>query len=156
MIPTNPLNYCESLFQGILNTAFDDTPYAGLITLMTGQNDQGRVSPGVIIYASTADTPAELPNWLRNYQVGLTVLVISPADAVEGETVSGLTAHREIVQLVMDRLRDTEAIQQQAVTDGNKVYDVEPKAQQPDMEDRKFGTEIQVTVNLVLDLEPAG
>lgn len=156
MIPTNPLNYCESLFQSVLAGAFDDTPYEGKITLMTGQDDQGRVSPGVIIYAGNADTPAELPDWLRNYIVTLAVLVISPADQVEGETVSGLSAHREIVQLVMNKLRNTPAVQSQAALDGHKVYDVEPKAQQPDMEDRKFGTEIQVTVNLVLDLEPAG
>lgn len=156
MIPTNPLNYTESLFLGILSTAFVDTPYAGKISFMTGQNDQERTSPGVVIYAATADTPSELPDWLRNYIVSLTVLVISPADVVEAETVSGLPAHREIVQLVLDKLRDTPGIQAQAALDGHKVYDVEPKATQPDMEDRKFGTEIQVTVNIVLDLEPAG
>lgn len=156
MIPTNPLNYAETLFVGVLQNAFVDTPYAGKVSFMTGQSDSERVSPGVIVYAATAQTPDELPDWLRNYEVSLTCLVISPADAIESETVSGLAAHREIVQLVMDKLRDTEAIQTQAALDGHKVYDVEPQQSQPDMEDRKFGTEIKVVVNMVLDLEPAG
>lgn len=154
MIPTNPLNYVESLVSGILSSAFDSTPYAGQIALLTGQNDQQRTCPGVVVYASTARTPTELPDWLRNYEVSLAVLVLSPADDAPGETICGLPVHRELVELVMNRLRDTPAIQAQATADGHKVYEVEPEAQQPDMEDRKFGTEINVTIRLVLDLPP--
>ncbi len=155
MIPTNPLNYTESLLLGIVQNAFVDTPYAEKVSFMTGQSDAERVSPGVIIYAASATTPDELPDWLRNYQVAVTCLVISPADLVAGE-VSGLPAHREIVQLVMNKLRNTASIQAQAALDGHKVYDVEPQQSQPDLEDRKFGTEIKALVSLVLDLQPAG
>lgn len=153
--PTDPLTYVESLFAGILANAFDSTPYAGAVSIVTGMNDAERTVPCAIVYASNAGIPTELPDWLRNYEVEVAVLVLSQAHIPpppSSEPVKGLADHRAIVQLVLNKLRDTAGIKAAAAADGHKVYDVQPKAGQPDLEDSKFGTEITLTCTLVLDL----
>lgn len=157
-IPTDPLTYVETLFTGILQTAFNSTPYQGDIAILNGQSDGVRSVPCVIVYAGGANVPAELPDWVRNYEVEVAVLVLTQAHippAPSNEPVKGLTDHRAVVQLVMDKLRDTPAVKAAAAADGHLVYDVQPKAGQPDLEDSKFGTEITLTATIALDLPPS-
>lgn len=157
-IPTDPLTYVESLFSGVLANAFTSTPYAGNVAILNGQNDTARTVPCVIVYAGSANVPAELPDWVRNYEVEVAVLVLTQAHIPpppSTEPVKGLTDHRAVVQLVMDKLRDTTAVKAAAAADGHLVYDVQPKAGQPDLEDSKFGTEITLTATIALDLPPS-
>lgn len=154
-IPTDPICYVESLFAGVLANAFDATPYAGDVAIITGMNDTQRTVPCVIVYASNAGVPNELPDWLRNYEVEVAVLVVSQAHIPpppSTEPVKGLDDHRALVSLVMNRLRDTAGVKAAAAAAGHKVYDVQPKAGQPDLEESKFGTEISLTVTIALDL----
>jgi hypothetical protein len=55
----------------------------------------------------------------------------------------------------MDKLRDTAAVKAAAAAAGHLVYDVQPKAGQPDLEDSKFGTEVTLTCTIALDLAPS-
>jgi hypothetical protein len=156
-IPTDPLTYVESLLGSIISTAFDDTPYEGQVAILNGQNDTARTVPCAIVYASSANIPSELPDWLRNYEVEIAVLVLTQAHVPppsSPEPVKGLTDHRAVVQLVMNKLRDTAGVKAAAAAAGHLVYDVQPKSGQPDLEDSKFGTEINLTVTIALDLPP--
>lgn len=153
--PTDPIAYCESLFAGLLSTAFDDTPFEGQVAVITGMNDTQRTIPCVIVYASNAAVPPELPDWLRNYEVDLGILILSQAHIPpppSTEPIKGLADHRTLVQTVLNRLRNTPAVKSAAAAQGHMVYEVVPKAGQPELEESKFGTEITMTVTLVLDL----
>lgn len=155
--PTSPINYTEAMLAELLSTAFDETAYAGLIPIRNGMTDEKRTNPQVICYAQTANTPGELKHWMRNFEVDAVVEIFSKADVQADDPTTGLAAHRQIVEIVMDRLRDTEAAAEIVQGDGHKLYEIEPTVSTPELEGelRTFGTMINLKVCLVLDLPEA-
>ena len=158
MKPTNPLTYTEAMLASIISTHLDPiTEWEG-VAVHTGQDDGKRTVPCVIAYAAAANTPAELPDFLRNYEVQCTLIVESKADPQPGDPdmVAGIAKHRDLVQDVMDALRNVSAIKAAAAAAGHKVYDVEPQANQPQLNDenRTFQTEISMVLTMVFDLPP--
>lgn len=158
--PTNPLTYIESLLQGKVAAHLATIPDWESVGVFTGESSGDRTVPCAICYASSAQTPAGLPLFLRNYDVQCVISIESKADAQPGDEtlVAGLTKHRDLVQDVMDVLRDATALKQQATTDGHKIYDVFPTAQQPNLQDenRAFRTDIDIVISLVTDLPGGG
>lgn len=154
--PTNPLTYIDGLLQSKVAAHLATIPEWASVGVFTGESDGIRSVPCVICFASSAPTPAGLPIFLRNYDVQVVVSVESKADAQPGDEtmVAGLTKHRDLVQDVMDCLRNVEAIKAQATTDGHRIYDVFPTAQQPSLQDenRAFRTDIDLVITLVTDL----
>lgn len=154
--PTNPLTYIDGLLQGKVAAHLATIPEWESVGVFTGESDGERSVPCVICYASSAQTPAGLALFLRNYDVQCVVSVESKADAQADDPtlVAGLTKHRDLVQDVMNALRDVNALKSQATTDGHKIYDVLPTAQQPSLQDenRAFRTDIDIVIGLVTDL----
>jgi len=152
--PTSPINYTEAMLVSLLSTAFDETIYEGLIPVRNGMTDEKRTNPQVICYAQNANTPGELKHWMRNFEVDAVVEIFSKADVQVDDPTTGLAAHRAIVEVLMDRLRDTEAAATIVQADGHKLYEIEPTASSPELEGelRTFGTMINLKVCLVLDL----
>lgn len=158
--PTNPLTYIDGLLQSKVAAHLSTIEEWASVGVFTGESDGERTVPCVICYASSAPTPAGLPIFLRNYDVQCVVSIESKADAQpDDETlVAGLTKHRDLVQDVMDCLRDVASLKAQAQTDGHRIYEVFPSAQQPSLQDenRSFRTDIELTICLVTDLEVGG
>lgn len=156
--PTNPLTYVDSLLQGIVSTHLATITEWEDVSVLTGESDGTRTVPCAICYAASAQTPNDLPIFLRNYEVQAVISIESKADPQPGESdmVAGLTKHRDLVQDVMDALRNVTAIKAAAAAAGHKIYEVFPTAQQPNLQDenRSFRTDIDIQVNLVLDLAP--
>lgn len=157
--PTNPLTYTESLLQAKIAAHLGTIPEWESVGVFTGESDGERTVPCVICYASAAPSPAALPIFLRNYDVQCVISVESKADAQPGDEtlVAGLTKHRDLVQDVMDCLRNVTALKQQAETDGHKIYNAFPSTQQPSLQDenRSFRSDIDLTIELVTDLPEA-
>lgn len=160
MKPTNPLTYVDGLLAAHVTSYLSGTDFATSVAVHTGESDGQRTVPCVVTYAAAANTPGDLPDFLRNYEVQCTVMVESKADAQpdDPDAVAGLAKHRELVQDVMDALRDVEAFKVQAALDGHKVYEVQPQANQPEMveESRSFQTVISFLIVMVFDLEGVG
>jgi hypothetical protein len=160
MKPTNPLTYVDGLLAAQVTAYLAETDWAGKVAVHTGENDGERTVPCVVTYAAMASTPADVPDFLRNYEVQCTVMVESKADPQPDapEEVAGLAMHRDIVQDVMDCLRDVEAFKTAAAADGHKVYEVQPQANQPELleDSRSFQTSISFLIVMVFDLQPAG
>lgn len=158
--PTNPLTYIDSLIQSKVAAHLATIPEWEDVGVFTGESDGTRSVPCVICYASSAPTPAGLPIFLRNYDVQVAVSIESKADAQPGDEtlVAGLTKHRDLVQDVMDCLRNVAALKAQATADGHRIYEVFPTAQQPSLQDenRAFRTDIDITICLVTDLATGG
>lgn len=159
MKPTNPLTYAEALLKAQLEIHLSGTEFAS-VQILTGESDLEKAVPCVVAYAASANCPSELQDFLRNYEVQCTLQVESKADyqAELPNEVTGISKHRELVQDVMDCLRDVQAIKQAAEADGHLVYDVQPEAQQPELNDenRTFQTNISFLIVMVFDLPPAG
>lgn len=158
--PTNPLTYVESLLQGAVAAHLATIPEWEPVAVYTGESDGDRAVPCAICYASSAQTPSGLPIFLRNYDVQCVISIESKADAQPGDEslVAGLAKHRDLVQDVMDVLRDVTALKTAATAAGHKIYEVIPNAQQPNLQDenRSFRTDIDITISLVLDLSLGG
>lgn len=154
--PTNPLTYIESLLQSKVAAHLATIPEWESVGVFTGESDGDRSVPCAICYASSAQTPAGLPIFLRNYDVQCVISIESKADAQPGDEslVAGLTKHRDLVQDVMNVLRDVTALKTQAIADGHKIYEVYPNAQQPNLQDenRAFRTDIDIVIGVVTDL----
>lgn len=155
--PTSPINYTEALVTELIADAFDDSPFSGLVPFYNGMTDGDKKVPCVISYAQNAEAPAEIAHWLRNYEVSIAVEVHTKADLQQDDATTGLEAHRSIVEAVMNRLRDTAEAKTIAAAAGHKVYEIEPKSANPELdgEQRTFTTLITATICLVLDLPPA-
>lgn len=158
--PTNPLTYIDGLLQSKVAAHLATIEEWEGVAVLTGESDGERIVPCVICYASSAPTPAGLPIFLRNYDVQAVVSIESKADAQPDDPtqVAGLTKHRDLVQDVMDALRNVTALKTQAAADGHQIYEVYPTAQQPSLQDdnRCFRTDIDLTIGLVTDLAPGG
>ena len=159
MKPTNPLTYVDGLLAAQVSSYLAETDFDGKVAIHTGENDGKRTVPCVVTFAAVANTPGDLPEFLRNYEVQCNLMVESKADQQDDPNeVSGLSAHRELVQDVMDALRDVASLKAQAVADGHRIYEVQPQANQPEMqeESRSFQTVISCLIVMVFDLQPAG
>lgn len=153
---TEPRTWSENLVAGLLADVFEGTDYEGTPVLL-GMSEGKRVFPSVIVYCASAQVPAELPEWFRTYNFQVTVLVGSQADnntesAEDPQPASGLTAHREMVALVLARLADLEAYKTAAAETGAAVYDVSVGGVMEDREERRFGSGTSVAITAVLDL----
>lgn len=153
---TEPRTWTENLIGTVLQGVFDDTPYAGTPILL-GMSQGIRTFPSVVAYCSSANVPPEFPDWFRNYNLQVTVLVGSQADdntasPESPQPVSGLEAHRELVSLVIARLSDLSAFQTAAEAQGCAVYDVTVGGIQEDREDRRFGSGTTLEIKAALDL----
>lgn len=154
MKPTNPLTYVDALLKTRVETYLATTSFSA-VPVHTGESDGKRTVPCVVTYAATATTPAEVPDFLRNYDVQCVVTVETKADIQpDGLQVSGLSKHRELVQDVMDAVRNVTALKEAAAAAGHQIYEVQPVVQQPELveETRAFQTNITLTISMVFDL----
>lgn len=153
---TEPRTWAENLIGTVLQGVFDDTVYEGTPILL-GISQGARTFPSVIAYCSSANVPPEFPDWFRNYNLQVTVLIGSQADdntasPESPQPVSGLEAHRQLVALVIARLSDVAAFQSAATAQDCAVYDVLVSGLQEDREDRRFGSGFVIEIKAALDL----
>lgn len=156
---TEPRTWAENLVGSVLAGVFDETAYEGTPILL-GMSQGQRVFPSVIAYCSAANVPPEFPDWFRNYNLQVTVLIGSQADDNTAspeapQPASGLLAHREMVSLVIARLADLQLFQDAAAEDGAAVYDVTVQGVLEDREDRRFGSAASIEIKAALDLPEA-
>jgi hypothetical protein len=158
--PTNPTTYIDSLLSNAVSAHLATLPEWESVGVFTGESDAQRTVPCVICYAGSAQVPAGLPLFCRNYDVQAVVTIESKADAQAGDAtlVAGLAKHRDLVQDVMNCLRNTTAITAQVAADGHKLYEIYPTSQQPNLQDenRCFRTDIDISLCIVLDLPTVG
>lgn len=157
MKPTNPLTYVESLLKARIETQLASSSFAS-VPVHTGESDGKRTVPCVVAFAATATTPADIPDFLRNYEVQTVLTVESKADIQpDGSQVAGLGKHRDLVREVMDAVRDVSGLKAAAAAAGHKIYDIQPVVQQPELveETRSFQTNVTITIAMVFDLPPA-
>lgn len=158
--PTNPTTYIDGLLSNAVAAHLATLSEWSSVGVHTGESDGERSVPCVICYAASAQVPSGLPLFCRNYDVQAVVTVESKADAQAGDStlVAGLAKHRDLVQDVMNCLRNTTALKTQVATDGHKLYEIYPTSQQPNLQDdnRCFRTDIDINLCIVLDLPTVG